>query len=665
MKKSNLLEKIKSVDLSNEEKTYLINLVNTNKKYGLVWEDKPEDVEDELRSKLPVLKEVKKRAVVNDTSDKMNPNHLLIEGDNLHSLTALTFTHEGRIDAVYGDPPYNTGNNTWKYNNNYIDEEDPFRHSKWISFMEKRLKIIKKLLTPDGIVCLTIDNYEVHNLRHLMEEIFDGKEIIITVIEHNFRGRAKNNFALTNEYALWAVPKGKESITRLKEKSGDISRNLRRTGQGSRRHESPTMFYGIEVNKKTLEIVSVSDIIPIGEKEPKTNSKETEYVWPIDNDGLERRWYYGIDTTKKEIKNGKIWAKVIRGRIEIHYWKAGKEKRRKSVWSGPKYDGSTHGSELLTEIIGENDFPFPKSIFAVQECLEAMTNEKDAIILDFFSGSGTTGHAVMKMNAQDGGNRQFIMCTNNENNICEEITYQRSKNVIQGYKFKGDTKTELFNEKVNVSFLKKAEKTMEKIESLKKRNKKKFDSFKLSLEQGRLVLIGIKSVDGIKEGLNNNNLRYFKTEFIDRKPSLSNKRKLTQLATELICIKEDCFVDVTSSLIKEKNWLKIYADKMGNYLCIIYEDDQIQPAIHELKKFISKTILNRPISVYVFSNGQYPYTEEFEDILDSITLCAIPDAIYKALKNVLPNKQKMFVPELEEDVDAENGNGEIPIELLK
>lgn len=164
-----------------------------------MWEDKPEDVEEQLRENLPVLNEVKERAIINGEE---YPNHILIEGDNLHALTALAFTHEGKIDVVYADPPYNTGNKTWKYNNNYIDDEDPFRHSKWIAFMERRLKILKRLLSPTGIVCIIIDNYEVHNLRHLMEEIFTGREIIITVIEHNFRGRAKNNFALTHEYAL-------------------------------------------------------------------------------------------------------------------------------------------------------------------------------------------------------------------------------------------------------------------------------------------------------------------------------------------------------------------------------------------------------------------------------------------------------------------------------
>ena len=151
MNKKEILQKIKSIDsLNTDEKAYLVNLVNTTKKYGLVWEDKPEDVEEELRTKLPVLKEVKERAIINDTETEKHPNHILIEGDNLHALTTLTFTHEGKIDLIYIDPPYNTGNKDFIYNDNYIDKEDEYRHSKWLSFMSKRLKIAKKILSDDN-----------------------------------------------------------------------------------------------------------------------------------------------------------------------------------------------------------------------------------------------------------------------------------------------------------------------------------------------------------------------------------------------------------------------------------------------------------------------------------------------------------------------------------
>src|SRR5690606_16170586 len=143
--------------LSQDERAYLINLVNTKKKYGLVWEDKPEEVEEQLRENLPVLKEVKDRAIINGEE---YPNHILIEGDNLHALTALTFTHEGKIDVIYIDPPYNTGNKDFIYNDTFVDVEDNFRHSKWLSFMSKRLQNAKRLLNENGVIFISIDDNE-------------------------------------------------------------------------------------------------------------------------------------------------------------------------------------------------------------------------------------------------------------------------------------------------------------------------------------------------------------------------------------------------------------------------------------------------------------------------------------------------------------------------
>ena len=146
-------------------------MVSTNKKYGLVWENKPEDVEEQLRSMLPVFKEVKERAIISE--DKTAPNHILIEGDNLHALTALTYTHEEKIDVIYIDPPYNTGNKDFIYNDHYVDKEDTYRHSKWLSFMDKRLKIAKQLLSEKGVIYISIDDNEIAQLKILCDEIFN------------------------------------------------------------------------------------------------------------------------------------------------------------------------------------------------------------------------------------------------------------------------------------------------------------------------------------------------------------------------------------------------------------------------------------------------------------------------------------------------------------
>ena len=169
--KTELIKKLRDLEgLTDEEKSNLIGLLRQHKKYGLVWEDKPEDVEERLRVELPVLKEVKERALISDQPDA--PNHILIEGDNLEALTALSYTHEGKIDVIYIDPPYNTGNKDFVYNDSYVDTEDSYRHSKWLSFMSKRLRIAKRLLSDKGVIFISIDDNEQANLKILCDEIF-------------------------------------------------------------------------------------------------------------------------------------------------------------------------------------------------------------------------------------------------------------------------------------------------------------------------------------------------------------------------------------------------------------------------------------------------------------------------------------------------------------
>lgn len=607
-------------DWTKEDLIQEIKRLKKRKKYGLVWDEEKtkEQFEADAEGKLPVLVEDKKKEIM---TDKNKPVNILIEGDNYHALSVLNYTHPKSIDVIYIDPPYNTGNNTWKYNNRYVNEDDAYKHSKWLSFMERRLRLAKNLLVPNGIICLTIDNYEVHNVRHLMEEIFLDRDIIMTVIEHNFRGRVKNNFALTHEYALWGVPKEQDLITRQREKSADIRRNLRRTGQGSRRHESPTLFFGIEVDKQTLQILGVTDALKVDEAIPTHNNSNTEIVWPVDDEGVQRRWYYGRNTVIEEAKKGNVWAKRIKGNVQIHYWKPGKEKRRKSVWTNPKYDGSTYGTELLTSIIGQNNFPFPKSIYAVKECIEACTYKKDAVILDFFAGSGTTGHAVLELNKEDGGTRQFILVTNNENGICEQISYPRLGHVIQGYKFQGAEKDLLFEEEITLSDLKDLGEILGPYEQAKAENEDKFDEVKGEFENNTLRLLGIRQSNGRKEGLGGN-LKYFKTAFVGSEPTHRNKKLLTDKSVEMLCIKENTFEDVL-----DKKQYRIFKNK-EKYLAILFEEMQIDA----FKKEISK--LKLPVSVYVFSLEGDDFREEFWDLKNKITLCSIPEAILKVYRRI-------------------------------
>lgn len=595
MKKIDLIQKLKQLEgISQDERAYLINLINTKKKYGLVWEDKPEDVEEQLRENIPVLKEVKDKAIVNDEN---YPNHILIEGDNLHALTALNFTHEGRIDTIYIDPPYNTGAKNWLYNNDYVDKDDAYRHSKFISFMEHRIKLAKRLLSPKGILICAIDDYEVHNVRHLLDEVFGQENRLGTiVVVHNPRGRNDDRFIATmHEYMLiYAKDFNQASINFFPLNDKDIAAYNKtdgisnfnetgfiRTGNNSLRTERPNLYYPIYYNilKDKLQLEDDPNCVKL---------------LPINGKGEERTWRWGKETFQ-DLKDTELFVRQVKGEYKIF------KKRRitniegkkpKTVWTESKYDASSNGIMLLQEIFdGKNPFPYPKSFYALLDILQITTDE-DSIILDFFAGSGTTLHATMNLNASDGGNRQCILVTNNENNICEEVTYERNKRVIKGYK------------------------------------KPKGESVK---------------------GLSRNNLRYFQCAYVPREPSMKNKRELTKLATELLCIKEDCYTDCSTDFIRKKNnWLTIFSNGFEQYLVVIFDDEKIEEGVETLQKLIEEKKPKEQIKVYVFSNGQYPYTEEFEEVLAHITLCALPDAIYKAYQNVLPKRQRKTIPELEE-----------------
>ena len=603
-----------------EELISQLKKTENNKSYGLVWETQKEEIEINFNSKLSVLESVKEKEIKNGATDKQN---IIIEGDNLHSLEVLCFTHKSKIDFIFIDPPYNTGNDTWKYNNKFVNDDDTFKHSKFCSFMYQRLQLAKQLLSPDGVLCLTIDNYEVHNVKHLLEEIFKDKEIIMTVTEHNYRGRSKNNFALTHEYSIWVVRKNKDVITKSSFLSEDIKRNLRRTGTDARREDVPTMFYGIEVDKNTLDILSVTDAVPQGENLPKSSNANSHIVFPVRPDGEEMRWYYGRDRVIKESKEGTVYAKKIKNKIEIHYLQKASPSRRKSVWRGTKFDSSTHGTELLTSIIGENDFPFPKSVYSVIESIQAATAKKDAIILDFFAGSGTTGHAVLELNRMDGGERKFILCTNNENKIAEKITWERIKNVINGYESKKNKKTQLFEQEITLSDIKNNKKLLSRVEEIKKLNPH-YDSYEESLNFESYILWGIERGGKKIKGLGGN-LKYFKIKLLDNSRTDGDKNFIAKELLETICFKEETY-DPT----KITKQFQIYSNKT-KHTVIIYNNAFIEQAKSSIKELKGK------VNIYVFSLSSDNYEDEFENITNIENIYPIPHPFLKIKERIIKN----------------------------
>lgn len=582
--KQELINKIQSIDsLSLEDKSALIDLIREQKKYGIVWEDKPEEVEGRLDYEIPVLTEINEyngiKPILSNNPDA--PNHILIEGDNLHSLIALSYTHAGKFDVIYIDPPYNTGAKNWRYNNDYVDGNDSYRHSKWISMMNKRLKIAKTLLKEKGVLICAIDENEVAQLKLLLEEVFgSGYEYVCVTVVHNPRGIQGKNFSYTHEFAIFVIPKGDKIIGGRKIPENEVDWSpLRNWGGESLRTDAKNCFYPIII--KDGKIISFGDI-PDNDFHPTKNVHNddgTISVYPI-VDGVEHKWRYA----RQSVEQIKSLLRVSKKK-NVYDIELGKPYGTyKTVWVDNRYDANAYGKKLINEIIPECPFDFPKSIYNVYDCLYAVIGDKkDALILDFFAGSGTTMHATMLMNSEDNGHRQCILATNNENNICQEVTFVRNKRVIEGF----------------------------------------------TKQNGEAV-----------PGLTNNNLRYYRAEFVPKEPTNKNKRQLVSAATGLLCIKNDVYME--SPLFcgkKYKSGLMRYFDNGKTKMLIIYDERAVIP----VAELIRQSDFEGKIMIYVFSNSRYAYDDEFMEVADKVNLCALPAAIYDAYKRVMKPKARKDV----------------------
>jgi len=464
-------------EYTREELLELVKDLKKRKRFGLVWEDKPEDVAVQCKTELPVLEEVSKR-VIEKAPDQ--PTNLIIEGDNYHALSVLNYTHAGKVDVIYIDPPYNTGARDWKYNNNYVDINDTFRHSKWLSMMQKRLVLAKDLLRNNGVLIVMIDDWEYARLQILLDEIFPDKEIVTVVIEHNPKGSPTRHFTYSHEYAIFVLPQNLNVIGKDPTEKED-TRNLRRAGRASSRKERPTMFYPIYVKDGKITRIGTPPDTSFHPKKRNIPEKNGEIaVWPIDDEGQERRWHFGLDSINDHIDRIEVRKN---GSGDIQLYVTAMPGRYKTVWRGGEFDAGKYGTSLVRDLLGV-EFPYPKSLYATAKCLETVIYERpNALVLDFFAGSGTTGHATLLLNKKYGGNRQFILCTNNENNIADEITYPRIKKVIEGDKAHSD-------------------------------------------------ITGLPA-----------NVRYFKTAFVPKNEVSDNTRKeLVRRSTEMICLRENTFI---------------------------------------------------------------------------------------------------------------------------
>lgn len=383
--------------------------------------------------------------------------HTLIEADNYHALQLLEYLYAGKVDCIYIDPPYNTGARDWKYNNDYVDGADVYRHSKWLSMMQKRLKIAKKLLNPEqSVMIVTIDEKEYLHLGCLLEEMFPEARIQMVSSVISSQGSTRDGlFSRADEY-LFFIFMGKAEVNKseddmLNEGQSATKSQLWfqfvRTGKGNLRENSKNLFYPIYIDADKGIIRSIGNPVPLGVP------KETVYVpegltaiWPMTADGREARWRTGVEVAQRRLSKGLLrlgktskkesgWSVLTvnegtEKRIEIGevviqgidetggaqlVEKSGGSLRApKTVWNKVSHNAGWHGSKLLAKMLLDRKFPYPKSLYAVEDALKVVLKKEDALIVDFFAGSGTTLHAVNLLNAEDGGKRRCIIVTNNE-----------------------------------------------------------------------------------------------------------------------------------------------------------------------------------------------------------------------------------------------------------
>ena len=591
MDKNKLKQKIEELEgLTNEEKSELIKLLRSQKKYGLVWEDKPEDAEQRMVNEQPVLVEVSERAIISDDAEA--PNHILIEGDNLEALTTLSYTHSGKIDVIYIDPPYNTGNKDFVYNDSFVDKENRYRHSLWLSFMRKRLVLAKRLLKEKGFIFISIDDNEEAQLKLLCDEIFGEKNCRNVIntrrldknLSQQFIKKGIKSLAVGCEYILVYSVTEEANFYPIMRESSDERKDYGYWKGFWNAADRPTMRYELcgfkptsgqwkWKKEKALEAVKNYEAFLKTQEENLTLTLED--YWKQTGKCLKfiRRRY---ENTKGKNMGVEHWVEPSEGILRTSNW-----------------------TDIITTETALNmqlNFSSPKSIKLIKEVLRFSNESNDITILDFFAGSGTTLHATMQLNAEDGGHRQCILVTNNENGICENVTYERNRRVIQGY----------------------------------------------TTPKGEDV-----------PGLTRNNLRYYKTKFVPRDKSPKNLRRLMELSTDMLCIHNDTYIEKTFAGKRINNKIARYFESNdgSKRILVIYLDEAIQAMVELIKR--EATMKKAKLMVYVFSPNGYAYDDDFEDVADKVKLCAIPDAILNAYRRVLPKRKPQYLKEALEEMEHE------------
>jgi adenine-specific DNA-methyltransferase len=552
---------------SKEELIKEIKRLKEPKKYGLVWEENTEEVIEICKKKLPIVKEVKNKEII---TDKNKPVNLLIEGDNYHALSVLNYTHKGKIDVIYIDPPYNTGNKDFIFNDRYVDKEDTYRHSKWLSFIEKRLKLAKNLLKETGVIFISIDDNELAQLKLLLDNpSMFGEKNFISLLKWKKKKQPSYLHGQVAGLMEYILVYGKK-ITKVDNLSLGTRKNINTRVDNSSNAISERVF------KKGVRVKLPKEIEIIKKGKYKNKTMQTEYLSDVlikngrtINDIIVRTRFRNNQEQINEFIEKDVLFITKNFGLRRDLLPRDLEKRKSITDLLLDWGDNQDSDKELKNFFENKPFEYPKPVLLIKNLIKSV-NFKDGIVLDFMAGTGTTAHAVLELNKEDGGNRQFILCTNNENNngngykIAEDICYPRIKKVIEGYK------------------------------NLK----------------GELV-----------EGVGGN-LKYFKTDFVDAEPTDKNKKKLTDQAIEMLCIKEGTF-----ELILNCKHFKIFKNS-NHYTGIIFD----QLAIPEFNKTIKD--IKGKFSIYIFTLSDETFNGEFSDVKQRIKLSPIPEAILRVYRRI-------------------------------
>ena len=450
------------------------------KKYGLVWEQHEEAVDVMMRTHIPVFTEDASKEITCDESGVYN---FLLEGDNLHSLRLLEKTHRDRIDVIYIDPPYNTGSKDFVYDDAYVDDNDGYKHSKWLSFMNQRLLSARNLLKNDGVLVISIGYQEVNNLMLLCQEIFSDRQVACVTIQTS-GGKPNGGFTYVHEYIIFVTPN--DFQPRKMSFTGGISRSPFEglTLSTFDKTTRPNQAYPIFIDRETMNIVGVGKSLTERVNEGTYSGELADFpfdfdeapegtaaLWPISSKGAECVWrliperlkndwekgYLKVSKNKSKVNPNEysvqylpegVISKINSGELEVVGQEPGAptlvfgENKTvggeiPTIWTEKDFH-TTKGTAAIKEIFGDKRFSYPKPLELIVEILRAVT-KTDSVVLDFFAGSGTTGQACLELNKQDSGNRRFIVCTNNEGDICNNVTYPRLQTIISGVRIDGST----------------------------------------------------------------------------------------------------------------------------------------------------------------------------------------------------------------------------------